>query len=78
MSAPNLLRCAHALMEWYATHLRDLPWRKDNDAYAVWVSEIMLQQTRIEAVIPYYHRFMQACPTVFHLSGISEERLLKL
>lgn len=78
MSAPNLLHCADALMDWYATHSRDLPWRKEKDAYGVWISEIMLQQTRIEAVIPYFHRFMQTCPTVFHLASIPEERLLKL
>lgn len=78
MSAPNLPRCAAALMAWYDMHSRDLPWRRSNDAYSVWVSEIMLQQTRIEAVIPYYHRFMQACPTIYHLANISEEQLLKL
>lgn len=78
MSAPNLKRCADALSGWYITHYRELPWRRTNDAYSVWISEIMLQQTRIEAVIPYYHRFMQACPDVFRLADIPEEQLLKL
>ncbi len=78
MSTPNLARCAAALTEWYTTHARELPWRKANDAYSVWISEIMLQQTRIEAVIPYFYRFMQACPTVFDLATIPEDQLLKL
>ena len=78
MRMPNLSRCADRLNDWYTTHARELPWRKSNDAYGVWISEIMLQQTRIEAVIPYYHRFMQTCPTVFHLASVDEETLLKL
>ncbi len=78
MSAPNLTHCAHALSEWYSTHYRALPWRQSKDPYRVWISEIMLQQTRIEAVIPYYHRFVQACPDAFSLANISEEQLLKL
>ncbi len=78
MSAPNLSRCADALSDWYTQHSRQLPWRIANNPYAVWISEIMLQQTRIEAVIPYYHRFMQACPTVIHLANLPEEQLLKL
>ncbi len=78
MSAPDFSRCADALSDWYLAHYRALPWRRTNDAYSVWISEIMLQQTRIEAVIPYYHRFMQACPDVYHLAAIPEESLLKL
>lgn len=78
MSALNLTHCADLLSEWYATHFRKLPWRENADPYRVWISEIMLQQTRIEAVLPYYHRFMQACPDVFRLADISEEQLLKL
>ena len=78
MSTPNFSRCSKFLLEWYTMHSRDLPWRKSNGAYGVWVSEIMLQQTRIEAVIPYYHRFMQACPTVFDVAALPEEQLLKL
>lgn len=78
MSTPNLARCAAALTEWYTTHARELPWRKANDAYSVWISEIMLQQTRIEAVIPYFHRFIRSCPTVFDLATIPEDQLLKL
>ncbi len=78
MNTPNLARCAELLSEWYTAHCRELPWRMSIDPYRVWISEIMLQQTRIEAVIPYYHRFMEACPDVFRLASISEEQLLKL
>ena len=67
-----------ALLEWYDSHRRALPWRGAGDAYAVLVSEIMLQQTRAAAVIPYYGRFMAALPTVFALAACPEERLLKL
>ncbi len=66
------------LLSWYETHKRDLPWRKDATPYRVWVSEIMLQQTRVEAVKEYYARFMKELPTVFDLASIEEERLLKL
>ena len=66
------------LLPWYAANRRDLPWRKSREPYAVWVSEIMLQQTRVEAVIPYYRRFMQALPDVRALAEAPEEQLLKL
>ena len=66
------------LLPWYAVNRRDLPWRKSREPYAVWVSEIMLQQTRVEAVIPYYRRFMQALPDVRALADAPEEQLLKL
>lgn len=78
MSTPNLTHCAEKLSEWYETHYRALPWRKNADPYSVWISEIMLQQTRIEAVIPYFYRFIEACPDVFRLATIPEEQLLKL
>ena len=67
-----------ALLEWYDAHKRTLPWRGAGDAYAVLVSEIMLQQTRAAAVIPYYGRFMAELPTVEALAQCDEERLLKL
>lgn len=66
------------LLRWYATHKRDLPWRKNATPYHVWVSEIMLQQTRVEAVIEYYNRFISALPTVYDLADCEEEKLLKL
>ena len=66
------------LLAWYAEHKRSLPWREEPTPYRVWVSEIMLQQTRVEAVREYYLRFMQALPTVEDLASCDEERLLKL
>ena len=66
------------LLEWFETHQRELPWRKDRQPYHVWVSEIMLQQTRIEAVKKYYARFMEELPDIRSLSQVSEDRLLKL
>ena len=67
-----------ALLQWYDRHKRTLPWRGVGDAYAVLVSEIMLQQTRAAAVIPYYSRFMAELSTVDALAACDEERLLKL
>ena len=66
------------LLAWYEQNKRPLPWRLDPDPYHVWLSEIMLQQTRIEAVIPYYERFLEACPTVYALSEIEDDALMKL
>lgn len=66
------------LVTWYQENKRMLPWREDKDPYHVWISEIMLQQTRIEAVKKYYERFMKRLPTVFDLATIKEEELLKL
>ena len=63
---------------WYRDNRRDLPWRQDKDPYHVWVSEIMLQQTRVEAVRDYYLRFMQALPTIEALAEAEAEQLLKL
>lgn len=69
---------AALLLPWYAEHRRPLPWRQHPTPYHVWISEIMLQQTRIEAVLAYYERFMQALPTVQALSAVNEDVLLKL
>lgn len=66
------------LIKWYQKSKRDLPWRKDHDAYHIWISEIMLQQTRVQAVIPYYERFITSIPNLYALSIIEEEKLLKL
>jgi A/G-specific adenine glycosylase len=67
-----------ALPRWYRYHQRDLPWRLTRDPYAIWVSEIMLQQTRVETVIPYYHRWLRAFPTVESLARAPLSRVLKL
>ena len=66
------------LLEWYDKKKRTLPWRSKPTPYRVWVSEIMLQQTRVEAVKPYYERFMKALPNVKKLAACPEEELLKL
>jgi A/G-specific adenine glycosylase len=65
------------LLKWYQVHKRDLPWRKNTDPYRVWVSEIMLQQTRVDTVIPYYERFMKQFPTLQDLAQAPEEQVLK-
>ena len=67
-----------ALLPWYAANRRDLPWRQDKDPYHIWVSEIMLQQTRVEAVKGYYARFLDALPTVSALAECDDELLHKL
>lgn len=69
---------AETVVEWYRANKRELPWRKEPDAYRVWVSEIMLQQTRVEAVKSYYERFLRELPTVKDLAEAEEDKLLKL
>ena len=66
------------LLSWYHENRRCLPWRANTEPYHVWVSEIMLQQTRVEAVIPYYERFMKRLPTVAALAACADEELFKL
>jgi len=66
------------LIAWYREVERPLPWRADRSPYHVWLSEIMLQQTRIEAVIPYYHRFLEAFPEISDLAMADDDHLLKL
>lgn len=66
------------LIDWYEKNARDLPWRRTKNPYHIWVSEIMLQQTRVEAVKPYFERFMLACPTIEVLANTNEDTLLKL
>ena len=66
------------LLAWYRANARDLPWRKTQDPYRIWISEIMLQQTRVAAVLGYYARFLEAFPTVEALAAAPEEQLMKL
>ena len=66
------------LLGWYQTHARDLPWRREVTPYRVWVSEIMLQQTRVAAVVGYFTRFLEAFPTVQALAEAPEDQLMKL
>ena len=74
----TLLEAARPLVLWYAENARELPWRAGREPYRVWLSEVMLQQTRIEAVRPYYARFLEAAPTVAALAALPEEKLMKL
>ena len=67
-----------ALLLWYQQNKRNLPWRHTSDPYRIWISEIMLQQTRVEAVKPYYARFLEAAPDVCALAEFPEEKLMKL
>src|ERR1700738_5274031 len=77
--SPSQVAILHdRLLAWYAACRRDLPWRKTRDPYAIWVSEIMLQQTRVETVLPYYARFLRELPTVHALAEASEDRVLAL
>lgn len=78
LGSPRLKEAAEPLTAWFRENKRDLPWRKRMNAYRVWISEIMLQQTRVEAVKPYYDRFLRELPDVQALAEVPEERLLKL
>ena len=69
---------ANSLIAWYLQHKRDLPWRNTRDPYFIWLSEIMLQQTRVAQGLPYYFSFTNAFPTVFDLAAADEEQVLKL
>lgn len=66
------------LVDWYRKNKRELPWRDQNNAYYTWVSEIMLQQTRVEAVKPYFLRFVKELPDAEALAACPEEKLMKL
>ena len=66
-----------ALLRWYRRHKRDLPWRRAKDPYRVWLSEVMLQQTRVATVIPYYQSFLERFPTLESLAAASEQSLLE-
>jgi A/G-specific adenine glycosylase len=71
-------RIIPALASWYAANARDLPWRRTHDPYSVWISEIMLQQTQVKTVIPYFERWMRALPTVEALARAPLVKILKL
>ena len=78
LGSPPLKESVEPVVAWYRKHRRDLPWREHPDAYRVWVSEIMLQQTRVEAVKPYYERFLEAFPDAAALAEAEEDKLLKM
>ncbi len=67
-----------ALLHWYDKNKRDLPWRNTKDPYKIWISEVMLQQTRVEAVKVYYERFLNSLPTLKDLANVDDDQLLKL
>ena len=78
METEEMLRLPEALLPWFAREKRDLPWREDKEPYHVWLSEIMLQQTRVEAVKSYYRRFLSALPDIPSLAAADDELLHKL
>src|SRR5437667_1834675 len=71
-------RLRRSLLTWFAEHQRALPWRRDRDPYRIWVSEVMLQQTQVATVVPYFERFLAAFPTVADLAAASEQDVLRL
>jgi A/G-specific adenine glycosylase len=74
LPVPELRR---SLLQWYRKEGRDLPWRQTNNLYAIWVSEVMLQQTQVKTVIPYYQRWLQLFPTVTALAQADLQTVLK-
>lgn len=78
LSGAALLRFRKKLLAWFANSQRDLPWRRTKDPYRIWLSEIMLQQTRVAAVIPYYEKFVERFPSVRALAEAPEEEVLRL
>ena len=76
--APVAGPSVEALLRWFDAHARDLPWRRTHDPYGVWISEVMLQQTQVKTVIPYWERWMRELPDVRSLADAAEEKVLKL
>src|SRR5947199_2949692 len=72
------MRRVEALLTWFDQHRRDLPWRRTSDPYKIWLSEVMLQQTRVETVLPFYNRFLERFPTVEDLAGAGIDEVLAL
>jgi A/G-specific adenine glycosylase len=78
LPSTELAKVRRALRRWHARHGRDLPWRNIGDPYRVWISEIMLQQTTVAAVVPYYERFLERFPDIVALAAADEEQVLRL
>jgi len=74
----NIGNVQHRLLQWFKKQGRDLPWRRTRNPFRIWISEIMLQQTQVDTVIPYYHRFLKAFPTVEVLAKADLSRVLKI
>ena len=75
---PNLNRITGLLLRWFSANARELPWRRTRDPYAIWVSEIMLQQTQVKTVIPYWERWMRELPTIEAVANASPDKIHKL
>ena len=75
---PHAKQIAPSLLAWFATNARDLPWRRTRDPYAIWVSEIMLQQTQVKTVIPYWERWLRELPTIESLAKAKPEKIPSL
>lgn len=73
----NIEEFQKSLIEWFQEEKRNLPWRADKDPYKIWVSEVMLQQTRVDTVIPYFYRFIEKYPNIEALANADEQELLK-
>src|SRR6266705_1412330 len=79
VASPNIVRrLSRDLLRWFRRHRRDLPWRHTRDPYPIWVSEVMLQQTQVATVVPYFQQFLAAFPTLTALAGAGEEDVLRL
>src|SRR5476649_2662224 len=74
----KIRRLVPLLLEWFSTNARDLPWRRMRDPYAIWVSEIMLQQTRVKTVMPYWERWMHELPTIESAANANSAQIHKL
>ena len=74
----RIMSISNILVSWYESSKRDLPWRRTNDPYCIWISEVILQQTRVNQGIDYYYRFLERFPDVFSLAKATEEEVLKL
>lgn len=78
LSTKEVTQLQKNFLDWYFMNARQLPWRENTDPYRIWISEIMLQQTRVDTVIDYFHRFMQTFPTIKDLANADDEKLLKV
>ena len=78
LSIPQKSKLQTSLLRWFNKNARDLPWRRTQDPYAIWISEIMLQQTQVATVIPYYHRFLKRFPTVRRLAQAGLSNVLRI
>ncbi len=78
VTAPTAAEVRRRLLDWYALNRRDLPWRRTDDPYRIWVAEVMLVQTQVETVLPYYHRFLESFPDVCSLAAADLDEVLKL